>query len=236
MKNLKKQSRFKIAGIAFVAVFCLLQFSCLKDNNNYVPPPPSALLMVIQGSPTAPAELLYLNTNRVNNAPFNYGDNIGYFNAYTGKRQVILSNYSSGVQIATDTATLKANTAYSLFLANTYTSPDFVLLTDSIAQPAAGKATVRLVNVSPDAGPVDLSANSTTLVTSKNYKGASSFKTVNGDVKYIFSVVKTGTNTVLAKDSAVLHSGSVYTVWLHGMANGTGASAIKADIINNAYY
>lgn len=238
MKNLKTLSRFRIAGIALIAVLCLLQFSsCLKDNNNYVAPPPTALLMVIQGSPDAPSEALFLDNNRVNNPPFNYGDNIGYFNAYTGERNVILNDYNSGTRIASDTMRLNSNVAYSLFLANTYTKPDFILLTDSIAQPASGKATIRLVNASPNAGSVDLTANSTTIVTGKGYKGSSVFKSVDGGTNYNFTILKTGTNTVLAElDNVPIRTGSVYTVWLHGLANGTGNSALKADIINNAYY
>jgi hypothetical protein len=238
MKNLKTLSRFRIAGIALVAVLCLLQFSsCLKDNNNYVAPPATALLMVIQGSPDAPGEALFLDNNRVNNPPFNYGDNIGYFNAYIGERNVILNDYNSGTRIASDTMHLKNNVIYSLFLANTYTKPDFILLTDSIAQPASGKATIRLVNVSPDAGSVDLSANSTTIVTGKAYKGSSSFKTVDGGSNYNFSILKTGTNTVLATLNAVpIAAGSVYTIWVHGLASGSGTTVLKADIINNAYY
>lgn len=238
MKNLKTSSKFRIAGIALVAILCLLQFSsCLKDNNNYVAPPPTALLMVIQGSPDAPGEALFLDNNRVNNPPFNYGDNIGYFNAYTGERNVILNDYNSGTRIASDTMRLNSNVAYSLFLANTYTKPDFILLTDSIAQPAAGKATIRLVNVSPGVGPVDLSANSTKIVTDKSYKASSGFKAVDGGANYNFSILKTGTNTVLATLNAVpIRAGSVYTIWLHGLPNGTGTSVLKADIINNAYY
>ncbi len=239
MKNLKTTSRFRIAGIAFAAVLCLLQFSsCLKDNNNYVPPPATALLMVIQGSPDAPEEALFLDNNRVNNPPFEYGDNVvGYFNAYTGERNVILNDYNSGTRIASDTMRLNSNVAYSLFLANTYTKPDFILLTDSIAQPATGKATIRLVNVSPNAGSVDLSANSTTIVTGKGYKGSSAFITVTGGTNYNFSILKNGTTTVLATLSTIpIRAGSVYTIWLHGLANGTGTSVLKADIINNAYY
>jgi len=238
MKNLKTLSRFRIAGIALVAILCLLQFSsCLKDNNNYVAPPPTALLMVIQGSPDAPEEALFLDNNRVNNPPFSYGDNIGYFNAYTGERNVILNDYNSGTRIASDTMRLNSNTAYSLFLANTYTKPDFILLTDSIAQPASGKATIRLVNVSPGSGSVDLSANSTTIATGKGYKGSSGFKAIDGGTNYNFSILKSGTSTVLATlNSVPIRAGSVYTIWLHGLPNGTGTSALKADIINNAYY
>jgi hypothetical protein len=235
MEILKQTSRSKAAGIGFVALLCLLQFSCLKDKNNYVQVP-TALLMVTQASPDAPAEALFLDNNRVNNPPFNYNDYIGYFNAYTGKRNVILNDYSSGARIASDTINLKNNIAYSLFLSNTSTHPDFTLLTDSLAQPASGMATVRLVNVSPDAGNVDLFTNSTALITNKAYKGSSAFKPVTGNTTYIFEIRKAGTNTVLTKDTAELKTGSVYTIWLHGLAAGSGAKKLSAGILKNAYY
>lgn len=237
MKNLRTPEKLRIAGVGIMALFCLLQFSCLKDNNNYVAPPPTALLLVTQASPDAPAEQIALDNNRVNQSPFNYNDFIGYFNAYTGKRNVILYNYSTLAQVAHDTIRLNQNTAYSLFLSNTYTNPDFTLLTDSLAQPASGMATIRFVNVSTDAGTVDLVANTTSLVVNKPYKAASAFKPVAGDQTYNFQVVKSGTNTVLATLSSVnINTGSVYTVWLHGLAAGSGTSKLSVDIMKNAFY
>lgn len=236
MKTLKQTSRLKAAGIGLIALLCLLQFSCLKDHNNYVAIP-TALLMVIQASPDAPAEQFYLNNNQVNFSPFNYGDQLGYFNAYTGTRTAILYNYSSSAKIASDTIHLNNNVAYSLFLSNTYTSPDFTLLTDSLAQPASGMANIRFVNVSPNAGSVDLVANSTVLATSKAYKTASSFKSVTGGTNYNFEVRQAGTSTVLAKlDTIGIRSGSVYTIWLHGLASGSGTTKLTADIMKNATY
>lgn len=225
-----------IAGIALAAVFCLLQLSCVKDHNNYVAPP-TALLMVAQASPDAPAEAIFLNNNRVNNIAFNYNDVVGYFNAYTGSRTVILYNFISGTKIAADTIELKDKTAYSLFLSNTAAHPNFTLLTDSLAQPAAGMATIRFVNVSPDAGAADLVANSTALVVNKAYRGASQFKPVTGGATYKFEIRKNGTNTILATlDNINIKTGSVYTVWLHGLAAGSGNSKLSADIVKNAFY
>jgi len=236
MKNLRTPGKLKLAVIGVMAMFCLLQFSCLKDDNHYVATP-TALLLVTQASPDAPAEQLALDNNRVNQGPFNYNDYIGYFNAYTGKRNAILYNYSTLTKIASDTITLHQNTAYSLFLSNSYTNPDYTLITDSLAQPASGMGTVRLVNVSPDAGSVDLVANGTTLVSNKAYRAASVFKPVTGNQTYNFSVVQSGTSTVLAKlDTITIRAGSVYTIWLHGKAAGTGTAKLSADIMKNAFY
>jgi len=238
---MKKFKNSSCAGLVSIGLMCLLflfMSSCVKDNNNSYVVVPTALLMVTQASPDAPAEDFYLNNNLVNHGALQYGYHIDYFNAYTGKRNAILYNYGTMTKIASDTITLKANIAYSLFLANTYTSPDFILLTDSINRPSAGNASIRFVDVSPDAGAVDLASNSTTvLVSNKSYKGYSSFTPLKGNTMYNFEVRQAGTNTVLATlDSVTVNTGFVYTIWLHGLAAGSGTSKLSAGIINNAQY
>ncbi|WP_183575546.1 DUF4397 domain-containing protein [Mucilaginibacter sp. X5P1] len=236
MKSSKKLKSV-LAGVGFVSLLSIMLLSCLKDHNTYVTVP-TAQLMVVQGSPDAPAEILYLNTNRVTSQPYNYGDWVGYFNAYTGTRQVVLYNYATQSVIVSDTIGLKQGVAYSLFLSNTYTKPDLILLKDTISQPASGKASIRFVDVSPDAGAVDLSANNTVLVSNKTYKGASSFLPVDGNnTTYSFQVLKSGTSTVLATlNNITIQNGQAYTVWLHGLAAGTGTTILKADIITNASF
>ncbi|WP_158989410.1 DUF4397 domain-containing protein [Mucilaginibacter sp. L196] len=243
MKNLKNlKSAATLACVIFLSAIGLT--SCLKDNNHYVINP-TALLMVIQASPDAPSESIFLKPNQVNQSAFNYGDHLGYFNAYTGGRLVQLFGYGSSTLIASDSIHLANNNAYSLFLANTYTKPDFVLLTDSLARPASGKATIRFVNVSAGSGNVDLVANTTTLVTNEPYRGVSIstpakaapvFTPVSGNVQYNFEVRATGTTTVLASlDSINIRNGGVYTIWYHGSTTGTSPK-LSADIIANAYY
>ena len=232
MKILK--NRKSTAALAVLFLFAIGLTSCLKDNNHYVTNP-TALLMVIQASPDAPAESIFLNPNQVNQSAFNYGDHLGYFNAYTGGRLVQLFGYGSSTLIASDSIHLANNNAYSLFLANTYSKPDFVLLTDTIKQPADGKATIRFVNVSAGSGNVDLVANSTALITNEAYKGASVFTPVSGGSQYSFEVRTTGTTTVLASLSVNIKNGGVYTIWYHGTTTGTSPK-LSADIIANAYY
>jgi len=222
------------------ALACILSLSavgltsCLKDNNQYVATP-SALLMVVQASPDAPAESVFLTPNQVNQSAFNYGDHLGYFNAYTGSRQVQLLGYGSSAVIASDTVHLAVNNAYTLFLANTYTKPDFILLTDTVKQPSTGNATIRFVNVSAGSENVDLVANTTALVSNEPYKGASGFESVSGNMLYNFEVRTSGTTTVLTSLSVTIKSGGVYTIWFHGSTTGTSPK-LSADIIANAFY
>jgi len=235
MKTLNPLLIARAAGTGLMCFLLMLLSSCLKDHNTYIAPPTTALLMA---SADAPAENLYLNADRVNAQPLNYEDYIGYFNAYTGKRQVILYNSTTSAQIVADSIHLNPNIVYTLFLANTYTHPDLILLTDSVPIPAIGKAAIRFVNVSPDAGTVDLATGSTTvLINGQPYKGASSFIPVTGDSLYNFSFRVHGSSTVIASLNSVrIHNNSVYTVWLRGLAAGSGTQKVSGGILYNAHF
>jgi hypothetical protein len=238
MKISKSTSKRSVAGLGVVCLLSVLLSSCLKDNNQVYVPPPAALVTFIQASPDEPPLNFFLNNNRVNINPLSYGNQIDYFRAFPGHRTVNFFNSATMATILQDTVYLSANITYSLFLANTASHPEILLLTDSIARPASGKATVRFVNVSPNAPPVDLVTTGTTLVSNKAYKGFSSFVPVDGNKSYTFTVVQHGTSTVLATLANVnINSNTVYTIWFHGIAGATATTdQLNADIITNAYY
>ncbi|MBV8390628.1 MAG: DUF4397 domain-containing protein [Mucilaginibacter sp.] len=226
---------------ALLGIGCFISLvftSCLKSRNDYTPPP-AAYVTFFQASPDEQPLDLYFNNNKVNQVPLHYGDGIDYFQAYPGLRTVNLYNSGSMSVIYSDTIRLKPNIAYSLFMVNPAANPGIFLVTDSISRPAAGKATLRFINVSPDAPAVDLAVkDSAAFVTNKAFKGFSSFIPKTGGQTYNFEIRQHGTSTVLATLSGVtLNSGLVYTIWLHGLANTSIAGdKLTADIVTNAYY
>jgi hypothetical protein len=171
MKIYKTPLKRLSALIGVTALSAVLLSSCLKtNNNNYYPP--VALVTFIQASPDEPALDFYLNSDKVNVLPVNYGDNIDYFRAYAGAR--VANFYSAGTmnKIFSGNIQLNQNTTYSLFLANKPSQPELVLLTDSISRPSSGDATIRFVNLSPDAPAVDLAIQGgAVFVANKAYKG-----------------------------------------------------------------
>ena len=227
--------------MALLGIGCLLPLlftSCLKSKNDYTPPP-SAYVTFFQSSPDEEPLDLYFNNNKVNQVPLHYGDGIDYFQAYPGLRTVNLYGAGSMSAVYSDTVRLKPNIAYSLYMVNTPANPGIFLITDSISQPASGKATLRFVNVSSDAGAVDLAVkDSAAFVTNKAFKSFSSFIPKNGGATYNFEVRQHGTNTVLASLNGVtLNSGLVYTIWLHGLANTSiTGDKLALSIVTNAYY
>jgi len=238
MKTYIKKPKRVILGIGALGLFSLSLSSCLKDNSNNVQPP-TALVTFYQASPDEPAMNLDFNTNQVNQNAIYYGDDIDYFRVYAGQRTVNLFYTNSMNTIATAPVTIVANNAYSLFLANTAAHPEIVLLTDTLNRPAAGNASVRLVNLSPDAPAVDLKVQGgSVLVSNRAFKGYSSFLPISGQTNYTFQILQTGTSNVLATlPNVAINSGFVYTILFQGLANTTNSGdKLAANLITNAYF
>jgi hypothetical protein len=182
-----------------------------------------------------------LNSDLVNTwSSIQYGNSLGYINAFTGLRTANFDNAFTGGQILSDTMTLRQNVYYTLFLANTAAHPQALLLTDTLKQPASGDATVRFVNLSPDAGAVDLQVKgtSTTTIANKSFTGHSGFVSVSAGGSFSLQVNSAGTSTALASLSNVnLVNGGVYTIWLFGLKNSsTPADNLAIGMMANAFY
>ncbi|RWY47861.1 DUF4397 domain-containing protein [Mucilaginibacter gilvus] len=238
MKNVQQNSR-RWAGM--VGMMCLLAVSlssCLKNSNDTVQPP-IALLSVINASPDAPPLDFYLSDNKANAYSFGFGNGLDYISAYTGKRTATFTAAGTKTVYKADTLTLNENRYYSLFLANTAGHEEFVVLKDTIVKPADTKASVRFINLSTDAPAVDLVIkDGATLFANKSYKGFSGFVPINA-AKYTLEVRQAGTTTVLATiTNVMLNNGSLYTIWLQGLAAaGTiDAKKLSAKIQTNVYY
>jgi hypothetical protein len=232
MKNLKRS----VAALGAVCLLSLLLSSCLKSKS--YPNPPIALVSFFQASPDEPLLDLYFNNDKVNYNPISYGTGLGYFNAYAGLRTVNFYVDNTMSQLYSDTLTLTANKVYSLFLVNAPAAPAIVVLNDTISRPATNTASIRFVNLSPDAPAVDLALNDTVKVSNKIYKGFSSFIPVTGNKTYSFQVLQKGTTTVLASLSNVfLTPGYVYTIMLTGLSAGTtSADKLSVYYMTNAQY
>ena len=231
------------ASISAAALLILLFSSCKKDyyDNNYnnTNSTPAALVTFLQASPNQPTLDFDLDANKVNAIGVNFGDNIDYFRAFTGPR--VANFYATGTttKITSSNITLNANTYYTVILANKPASPEVLLLTDTLTQPTAGNANIRFINLSPDAGNVDLVLQgSVTLVANKAYKGISSFASTAARTNITLEVHKAGTSTILASiPNVYLYSGSVYTIYLQGLATPVGTTdKLAVGVIRNAYY
>jgi hypothetical protein len=239
MKNNQQIFKGWVGAVGMICLLALSLSSCIKNNNNdTTDTTPAALISVINLSPDSQSLDFYLDNNKANTYPIPFASGLDYIRAYTGVRTSTFVAAGTQTKIKSDTMTLAANKAYSLFLGNLVAKPDYVLLKDTLDQPAAGMAKVRFVHMGSDAPAVDFAIKGgNVLATSKAYKGFSGFKSVTGETKYTFEIRQAGTATVLASLSDVtLHAGYIYTIWLQGLTAATDQTKLAANIQLNAYY
>lgn len=238
MSNLQQIKKGQVSFIGIVFLLAVSLSSCKKDQNNDVTTIPSALISVIDASPDAGALDFYLDNNKANNTPIVYGSGLDYLRAYTGKRTAMFYLSGTTQKVKADTMTLKDGKFYSLFLSNVASKPDYLLTTDTLTNPGTSSASIRVVNLSPDAPTIDLVIQGgATLATNKAYRTLSSFATIAPGT-YTFEFRQRGTTTVLATLSSVRITGaSIYTVWLQGLASSTvDATKLNARVQLNAYF
>jgi hypothetical protein len=239
MKNHKNTPQNLLLNIALVGLLSLLLTSCLKtDNSNNYTPVTTALLSFVQASPDQPPLDFYIGNGKVNPTPLNYGNSLSYFTVPSGQIPVNFLTNATGSGIVSGTVNLNQNAAYSLFLANKTTSPEIVLLTDTITMPTVGNASIRFINLSPDSQPVSLAVQGNTqpLTTAEPYKGYTSFFAIKGKTPYTLEVLQ-GTTVLATLPNVTFLTGGVYTVWFNGLVASTNSTdKLGIGIFTNTYF
>jgi len=203
---------------------CMLAMSIMSCNKDSSSSTSNATLAVIASSPDLPPTDLYLNGDLFG-SNLVYGSYVSYVTISGGTVKVGL-DYSLG-----------ANKAYSLFSADLVAKHDHLLVTDTVVAPPSGKATIRLVNMSPNALGVDLVIGGQVIASNRSYKQVSSFKAIPTSDNDTLKIVQTGTTNVLGVVSAVtVQSGVVYTIWLGGFANNLNGYGLNAYLMRNAAF
>jgi hypothetical protein len=240
MKNIKQNIKKWPVILGVVCSVAIVLSSCVKNHDNNTPAKPISALAFVDASADAPALDFYLNGQQVNLNPVSPGNFFSYFNAYSGKVPATFYQTATTTLLAKDTITMVANHGYTLFLANVIAHPDFILTADSLIRPASGAISLRLVNASPDAGTVDLIVKgaSSSIISGGTYKSVSGFTSATVSLTDSLQIRQSGTSSILATVPAShFTNGSVYTVWLYGLANTTVATQkLKAGVMLNGSF
>lgn len=222
------------------SIVCLLAVSissCSKSNNAPNTNTFTGLLSVVDAAPDAPAADFYINSTLVNGAAINYGNYLSYFNAVAGTSKVGFYDTGTLTPIAIDTVNIMPSKVYTLFFSNLVAKRDFLLVADTIVAPATNSASIRLVNMSPNAPNIDLVISGKVIVSNKSYKQVSSFTTIPVAGNDTLKIVQTGTSNLLGVVNAVtVQSGAVYTIWLYGLVNSTSSQGLNANLMQNAIF
>ncbi|HET9950499.1 MAG TPA: DUF4397 domain-containing protein [Candidatus Eisenbacteria bacterium] len=222
------------ALIAVALVAALGATGCNDDdNNNPVAPAAPASVMAIHASPDAPAVDLLVD-NVVAGTGLAFPDNTGYLSVSAGSHNIKVNVTGTSTTVIDANVSVTGGTSYSVFAVDSVAVISALVLEDDLTTPAAGKAHVRFVHLSPNAPAVDIAVQGGPVVfANKAFKEYTAFTPLDAGT-YDLEVRLAGTSTVvLPLNGITLQAGKIYTVFARGFVGGTGAQDLGAEIIVN---
>lgn len=230
---------FRTGVVALIAGTALLMTGCLNDDDNNVTPidVPVSYVSLYNASPDAPALNILVDNRPLTSSPFGYADNTGYLRFYTGERNLKFGPYGADNVTVDTVVTLVDNKAYSIFVVDNFQHAEVLVLTDTSASaPAAGKAMIRFVNLSPDAQPLSLKVKdaSGTLTGETSFKEATDFMPVDANSSYNLDVVSAA-GTELNLPNVSLREGVYYTLLVRGYKTppSGNTNVLSGEVIRN---
>lgn len=206
------------------------------DNLDSPELPPAAYVTIFQGSSGAPAMDIYANQNRVNQNPVGYAEILPYSAFYPGMRDFRFSAFNSATSLLEKDFELKADSFYSVFVADEAPGIDAILVKDIWKEPTSEKAQLRFVHLSPDSEKVyvEISGISTPIVAESTFKSISDFEELNkGNITISIKSSETG-ETLIQSGTLELKGNRVYTLVLRGLnAEKTGDKKLDIQLITN---
>lgn len=194
---------------------------------------PLARVITVHTSPNAPGVDLLVD-GTVAGTNLTYPNNTPYLSAAAGMRNIKVNVTGTTTTVINATLDLVGGTSYSVFASDSVSRIAPLVLTDDLATPAAGKAHVRFVHLSPNAPAVDVAVQGGAVVFgNRAFKQFTAFAPLDAGT-YNLEVRLAGTTTVvLPLPNITLQAGKIYTVFAKGFVGGTGAQALGAQIIVN---
>lgn len=234
MLNLHKS--FRLGTIGLVAFVALILVGCDLNDDNASQPIPVAYVTLFNAVPDAPNLDVVVDNRQINSWPFEFGDNTGYLNFYTGSREIKFTPDGANNVIADTTVTLVDGNVYSVFVVDEIAKAEILITNDSTAVPAAGKASIRLVNLSPDSSPVALKVkdDANNLITNQGFKNASAFVEVDPK-NYDFDIIPAAGGEPIHLTGIEIPVGSARTVVVRGYQTppAGNTNVISATVVRN---
>ena len=217
-----------------LVIAALLFVGCSDDSSPVEPDPEMSRVLVVHASPDAPGVDLLVDDAVVNSAALAFPNNTGYLEVEAGDRNVKVNVAGTATTVIDATLNYSADANYTVFAVDAVANIAPLRLEDDLTAPAAGKAHVRFVHLSPDAPAVDITLTDGTVVFPNTaFKGNTAFTPLDAGT-YDLEVRVAGTSTVaLSLPGIALSSGTIYTVFAKGFLAGTGDQALGAEIIVN---
>lgn len=209
---------------ALIASGLLSLSSCLKDPNfgnspKYHTESIISALTVIHASPDAPTFDFVLNGEPIFPRDRAFSKTIPYFPLYARHYEARFYNHNTySNAFYTTNIKLDIGKYMSLFLTGLKSdSLTSLLIEDNLTQPKTGKAKLRFLNLSPDAGALDFAIVKDSIFAShKKFKAYTAFYEIEAG-EYSATFKSSEGDSVRYNFSLKLEKGKIYTVWAKGL-------------------
>lgn len=231
-----------IANLKRLAVYSMLLSTislgftaCSEDDETSTPTPnATARVLVAHASPDAPGVDLLVDNSKVNSAALEFLGSTGYLTVNAGTRNIKVNAAGTSTSVINADVPFVAGKNYSIFAIDSLSNISAIVVEDDLTAPAAGKAHVRFIHLSPNAPAVDVALTGGSVVWGNyEFQEGSTFAPLDAGT-YNLEVRLAGTSTVvLPLPNITLTDGKIYTVYAKGFVGGAGNQALGAQIIIN---
>ncbi|RFZ90252.1 DUF4397 domain-containing protein [Mucilaginibacter conchicola] len=235
MKLKKVTPKVLFAALGLMIGSTLLT-SCGKDNNSPAPVPAIANLALYHASPGSPELTFRINGSANQLKDFTYSKFLPYVNIQEGNYEFSFTKKDATDVLSKLSTSIKKDKFYTLHVTDVTSKQTIVVTEDDLTAPAADKAKIRFVNLSPDAGALDVTISGKTDPLFKNaaFKSASTFAAADPGAEVTFQVTETTKTTVLAKVEKVkIEKGKIYTIYANGLKAATDATKLSVNVVTN---
>ncbi len=224
----------KIFALSAALFSAAIITACSKDDDNTSA---TAQLMVVNASPNSSAVEVSAN-GKVLVPTLAYPGNTGYQVVSAGTNNIKVGPAGTTTYYINTNMDLQAGSSYTVYLVDSATKAKGTTTKDDTTRPAAGKAKVRFLHLSPNLPAIDVkftgSGTSSATFSGRNFNDVSATTSYATFIEvdagtYQPGVTAAGTSTVITGivlQPLQFDSGKIYTVFAKGFLTGTGSVAL----------
>ncbi len=234
LKNIRV---FSVVMISFCALACFL-YSCEPIGEELQQG--EANLRIVNAAPENNEYSFFINDSLKTDQALKFGEVRTYLNVSAGTNRVYTKLNDEIISNTNINLFLQKSTKYTLFLAGIASKDSLIYIStlDNNTILSDTMATVRFINVSPDATNLNLVfqknlVDSVSVISNINYRSASQYVKVS-PLNYFLRVKKSGaTDRLASMDNYNLEAGKIYTFWTKGLVNGAGDYALELKVLED---
>ncbi|HEX7367916.1 MAG TPA: DUF4397 domain-containing protein [Pelobium sp.] len=199
-----------------------------------------ARLRIVNAVPENNEFSFFINDSLKTGQALRFGEASAYYKVAAGTSKVYTKLHDAVLPNTNINLFLNPSTDYTLFLSGLAAKDSLIYVStlDRMQILSDTMATVRFINVSPDAGNLNLVfqknlVDSVNVISNINYRTSSAYVKIKPQ-NYFLRVKSVGESVKLANlDNYQLQAGKIYTFWTKGLVKGAGEYALELKVFND---